>query len=349
MENQLTFSQFEYSNKTRTTRKEKFLAEMNIAMPWMWMCDIIRPFYYLPGNGRQPTPLLTILKMHMLSHWYNISDEILEDTIHDSMAFKNFIGNHVPDATTLCKFRKILEKNKLNKKIFDKQVETLKEHGIICEQGTIADATIIHAGASPKNKDKKPNPEFSSVKKGNQWSFGMKSHIGIDEDSGLVHSAVSTQARVHDINKVSECLHGNEKRVRGDAGYLNIENRPNVCEKLQDGSGKFEEVKIKENGKTKIKLVPVKRDVEFIISKRKSQIKTAEDKEQEYQKSKVRAKVEWIFLILKHIFGFRKVRLRTLAANDERLYMYYSLVNIYKLSKSGMTQNSACFAHLKVA
>ena len=349
MEQQLTFSQFEYANKTRTTRKEKFLAEMNVAMPWQWMCDIIQPYYFEKGNGRPPTPLLTMLKMHMLSHWYNISDEILEDTVHDSMAFKNFIGEHVPDATTLCKFRKLLEKNKLNKKVFDDQVKLLKENGIICQHGTINDATILHASASHKNKDKKINPEFSSVKKGNQWHFGMKSHVGVDEDSGLVHSAVSTIAKTHDAVVAGECLHGNEKRVRGDAAFLNIENRPNVCEKLQDGSGKFEEVKIKENGKTKVKLVPVKRNVEFIFNKRKSQIKTAEDKEQEYQKSKVRAKVEWIFLILKHIFGFRKVRLRTLAANDERLYMYYTLVNIYKLSKLGMTQNSTCSAQLKAA
>jgi len=332
MEKQLSFSEFEYASKTKKTKKEKFLEEMSAVLPWSRWCEIIQPFYFLKGNGREPTPLITMLKMYLLSLWYNISDEILEDTIHDSMSFKNFIGTHVPDATTLCRFRRMLEKNKLNKKIFTEEVEVLKENGMIREHGTIVDASIIHAGASKKNKDKKANPEMSSVKKGNQWHFGMKSHIGVDEDSGLVHSAVATIAKEHDLIPVHKCLHGKEKRIRGDSGYVGIEKRAEVCEKLHDGTGEIEIIKTKIKNKATKLTVHKKRDVEFIINKRASKI-TQEDKPQEYAKSKIRAKVEHIFLILKHIFGFRKVRLRTITANEERLYMYYSLVNIYKISR----------------
>lgn len=336
----MSFSEMEYANKSRTTRKEKFLSAMSEVMPWQRWCEIIQPFYFVKGNGREPTPLVTILKMYMLTFWYNLSDEACEDAIYDTMSFKNFIGDHVPDATTLCKFRKMLETNKLHKKIFDQEVETLKQNGLIREQGTIVDATIISAPSSKKNKDRKPNPEFSSTFKGKESKFGMKSHIGIDQDSGLVHSAVATISKEADVVHATECLHGNEKIVRGDSGYLGIEKRPEICDKIQDGSGEMILQGYNVNQKWEKQLIHKKKEgIEFVINKRPSQVKTYEEKLQETAKSKIRSKVEHIFLVLKHLFGFRKVRLRTLASNEERLYMYYSLVNIYKLSKMCYPQN----------
>ena len=335
MERQMSFSEMEFANKNRTTRKEKFLSEMARVLPWTGWCKTIQPYYFEKGNGREPTPLITMLKMYLLSLWYNMSDESCEDAIHDTHSFKNFIGEHVPDATTLCKFRKMLERNKLNKKIFQQEVETLKAHGIIREQGTIVDATIISAPDSNKNKERKRNPEFNSTFKGKEVTFGMKSHIGVDEDSGLVHSAFSTVAKESDVANAGYVVHGKEERVRGDAGYIGIQKQDEICKKFQDGSGEMEIVKRKSDKQFEVH--KKRENIEFIVNRKRCQI-TEETKPEEQVKTRVRSKVEHIFLILKHLFGFRKVRLRTLIANDERLHMYYALVNIYKVSKMGCPQ-----------
>jgi IS5 family transposase len=342
MEKQVSFGDIDFQNKKKKTKKEIFLEKMSKCVPLKMFCDLIRPFYYVNGNGRQPISLEIMMKMYLVSNWYNLSDEATEDLLYDSLTVKSYIGvtNNVPDATTLGKFRvEIIEKNNLNKKIFDELNKRLVADGVMFREGTIVDATIIDAPDSFKNKSKKPNPEMSSARKGNSCYFGFKAHIGADEDSGLVHSVTVTTASESDVAIGHTVLHGEEVRVRGDAGYIGLQNRLEVCEKFQDGTGEVVKVKLKKNRKHKIHYAMKKREsVEFIINKKPSGIKEDELVSEE-QKSRIRAKVEHAFGLLKHIFGFRKTRLRTLSKNHNKLYMLFTLANIYRCSQRNISTN----------
>ena len=233
MERQLSFAQQEYARKKKTTRRDKFLAEMNQVVPWARLVELIRPHYPTGKRGRPPMGIERMLRVYFLQQWYGLADEALEDTIYDSQAMRNFAGidlasNPVPDATTLLKFRHLLEAHELTKRIFDEVNALLEERKLLMREGSMVDATIIAAPSSTKNKRGERDPEMHQTKKGNQWFFGMKAHIGADTASGLVHSLVGTAANVSDISQTHEVLHGKEQTVHADAGYIGVEKRAEI-------------------------------------------------------------------------------------------------------------------------
>jgi len=220
---QISFSQVEYAGKKRTTRREVFLAEMEQVMPWSEVLGVIEPHYPKGKRGRPPVGLERTLRVYLVQQWYNLSDEGAEDEITDSQALRGFVGidlsrESAPDATTLLQFRHLLEKHELTKKVFEAINGKLSAAGLMMREGTIADATILAAPPSVKNEAQARDPEMHQTKKGNQWYFGMKAHIGVDAESGLVHTVVGTAANVADVTQTGEVLHGEEKTVYLDAG-----------------------------------------------------------------------------------------------------------------------------------
>ena len=220
---QISFSQVEYAGKKRTTRREVFLAEMEQVMPWSEVLGVIEPHYPKGKRGRPPVGLERMLRVYLVQQWYNLSDEGAEDEITDSQALRGFVGidlsrESAPDATTLLQFRHLLEKHELTKKVFEAINGKLSAAGLMMREGTIADATILAAPPSVKNEAQARDPEMHQTKKGNQWYFGMKAHIGVDAESGLVHTVVGTAANVADVTQTGEVLHGEEKTVYLDAG-----------------------------------------------------------------------------------------------------------------------------------
>jgi len=331
MEKQISFSEMDYRFKRKRTQKELFLEKMARVVPLGFWCDIIRPFYYENGNGRQPVKLEIMLKMYLVSNWYNLSDEQTEDMLCENLAVRNYVGvtADAPDATTLCKFRLMLIKHGLAEKIFTEQTKQFKEQGIILKEGTIVDATIIDAPMSKKNKDKSL-PEGSAKTFKHVPRTGIKAHIGIDKKSGVIHSVVITPANVFDVTVASELLHGEEKEVYGDAGYVGMEKREDVCEKLHDGTGELEYI-TKHSHRRKHYYVLKKKPVVFHVCQKKSKI-TQDTKPLEQTKSRIRSKVEHIFCRLKHIFKYRKTKYRTAHKNKQHLFMLFTLVNMSKLT-----------------
>lgn len=331
---QISFREIEYANKRKTTRKEVFFAKMEKVVPLQEWCEIIQPYYYENGNGRQPIELEIMLKMYMVSQWFNLSDEETEDTVNDSMAVRNYVGieGDAPDATTLCKFRKILEKNGLTEKIFKSFNAKLEREHIILHEGTIVDATIIEAPTSRKNKDKQQTPEMGTTTKHGKKHYGSKAHIGIDKDSKIVHSVTVTAANVSDVTMSGTIVRGDEQEVYGDSGYIGMEKTAEVCEKFQDGSGQIEWVK--SNGSKPKHMVCVKRtDVRFEINKKRKKIKTDEDREEERRKTKTRIYVEHAFAVIKERFRCRKIRYRTLNKVRTKLVMLFTLANVLTYSR----------------
>ena len=329
MEKQISFGDYEFQMKKRKNKKELFLEKMEKVVPFEEWCEIIRPYYYENGNGRQPIPIESMLRMYLVSNWFNLSDEGTEELVDDSRAVRNFVGREAPDATTLCKFRKILEDNGVSKKLFAEQIKQFKEQGIMLREGTIVDATIIESPKSTKNKDKSLPEGYGYTKKRNKNYTGIKAHVGVDKDSGLIHSVAVTPANVSDITMASSVLHGEETEVRGDAAYVGIDKRVDICEKYQDGTGEIEW--LTHSHKKPPYLVCKKNPaVKFIINLN-GRIKNI-DKEEEKIKSRIRAKVEHIFCKLKHLFGYRKTRYRTSVKNESHIFMLFTLVNIYKIA-----------------
>jgi IS5 family transposase len=208
----------------RPTRRETFLATMERIVPWQALCEVIEPHYPKAGNGRPPIGLQRMLRMYFVQHWFNLADEACEDALLDSPALRRFVGidlgrERVPDATTLLKFRRLLEQHQLGQCLFARVGEVLQTQGLKVGAGTIVDATLIAAPSSTKNAEKQRDPEMHQTRKGQQWYFGMKLHIGVDSRSGLAHSAMVTAANVHDKHPLPELLHGNERRVYGDSAY----------------------------------------------------------------------------------------------------------------------------------
>ena len=231
MQRQGSFSQAEYAGKKKQTRRDKFLAEMEQVVPWARLVERLRPFYPKGDRGRPPIGLERMLRLYFVQQWYDLADEALEDALYDSQALRGFVGielnrDPVPDATTVLHFRHWLERHDLAKALFDEVGAVLEERGLLMRQGTIVDATIIAAPPSTKNKQKSRDPEMHQTKKGNQWHFGMKAHIGVDVASGVVHSVVSTAANEADITQMAAVLHGRESDVFADAGYTGANKRP---------------------------------------------------------------------------------------------------------------------------
>ena len=225
---QQTFSDFEYAHRRKTTKREEFLDSMETIIPWKDWVEMIRPYYPQGKRGRKPIEIETMLRMYLMQNWFNLSDVAMEDAIYDSYAMRkfmrlDFISQQVPDATTLLHFRHLMESHLLGEKIFHDVTRRLESAGLMMHGGTIVDATIIAAPSSTKNQTGERDPEMHQTKKGNQWYFGMKAHIGVDDDSGLVHTVIGTAGNVSDISQAQALLHGDEQAAFGDAGYQGVE------------------------------------------------------------------------------------------------------------------------------
>jgi IS5 family transposase len=233
MEHQPSFAQAEHAGKKKQARRERFLAEMERVVPWTRLVALIEPFYPEGKRGRPPMGVERMLRIYFLQQWYALADEALEDSLYDIQALRAFarinLGSEaVPDATTLLKFRHLLERHDLTKAILDEINAVFTERGLLLREGTIVDATIIHAPSSTKNQSKTRDPEMHQTKKGNAWHFGMKAHVGVDQASGLVHTITGTAANVADVAQVHAVLHGQEKTAQADAGYQGVEKRPEI-------------------------------------------------------------------------------------------------------------------------
>lgn len=339
---QMSFSELEFFGKKKKTKRELFLERMEQIVPLNMFCDVIRPYYWVKGNGREPILLEKMVKMYLISQWYNLSDEATEDMIYENQTVRSYVGidlayENAPDRSTLGKFRLLLEQNELNKKIFEELNAQFLLNGVIFKEGTIVDATIIDAPSSTQNKDKKRDPEMSSTKKNNTYRFGFKAHIGVDQKDGFIHSMSVTTANIPDICAAVNVLHGEEEAIYGDAGYIGMENREDICEKYKDEKDP-QKIIYKDRQNKRHVLDKKHADIVFFINKRRMKIHNMPEgeektklKEEERRKSGIRAKVEYSFRILKTIFHFRKTRLKGLKKNESKLYMLFGLVNLYFL------------------
>jgi len=309
------------ARKPRVTRREKFLSEMEQVVPWARLQAIIEPHYPTSGRvGRPPVGVERMLRMYLLQQWFGLADEAVEDALHDSRSMSRFIGidpaqEAVPDATTLLRFRRLLERHQLTQRLFDGINAHLTERGLLLREGTLVDATLIAAAPSTKNKAHARDPEMHQTKKGNQWYFGLKAHIGADADSGLVHSLEVTAANESDIAHTHAVLHGEETLVSGDAGYVGVEKRPEIVQAQAQGT--------------------IRSDIVWSVAQRRGTVtKMAEStlktltQALERVKAQIRAGVEHPFHVVKNLFHYKKVRYKGLAKNKAQLYSLFGLANL---------------------
>jgi IS5 family transposase len=327
MQHQPSFAKTEYLSKKKITRRERFLAEMERVVPWARLVAVITPHYPSGRRGRPPIGIERMLRVYFLQQWYGLADEAIEDAIYDSQAMRLFAGielsvESVPDATTLLKFRHLLEEQGLTAQIFGEVEALLSEQKLLMREGTIVDATIIAAAPSTKNRQKERDPEMHQTKKGNQWYFGMKAHIGADCESGIVHTVTATAANVADIAETHALLHGEEKVVLADAGYLGVQKRPEIIESH--------------------------RQVNFYVAAKRGRIKQMTEGPikaavQRYEKLKaqIRARVEHPFHIVKNLFRYRKARYRGLAKNLAQLQTLFALANLVIAKRALMEKMTA--------
>jgi IS5 family transposase len=310
----MSFAQAEYGRKKKTTRREKFLAQMEQVVPWSRLVALIEPHYPRGRRGRPPVGIERMLRIYFLQQWYGLADEALEDAIYDSQAMRSFAGidlssEPVPDATTLLHFRHLLEAHALTKGIFDEVNAHLEEKKLLMREGTLVDATIIAAPSSTKNKEGERDPAMHQTRKGNQWYFGMKAHIGADASSGLVHTVAGTAANVSDISQTHALLRGQEKTVHADAGYIGVEKRAEIIA----GHGAVEWRVAARRGQLKAMPESWVKDLSLGFEK---------------LKARVRALVEHPFHIVKNLFRHRKVRYRGLKKNTAQLHTLFALANL---------------------
>jgi IS5 family transposase len=313
---QLSFSDAEHAGKRKQTRREVFLAEMEQVVPWKALLALIEPHYPKAGRGRHPYAMQTMLRIHLLQQWYALSDPAMEEALYEIASMRQFarlsLLEAIPDETTILNFRHLLERHGLAVKLLDAVNRHLRGKGLLLRQGTIVDATIIDAPSSTKNGSGTRDPQMHQTKKGNQWFFGMKAHIGVDMESGLVHTVVTTAANVADVTQTGQLLHGGEAMVFADAGYT--------------GADKREELKGSK--------------VAWHIAQRRSTVKALPEGELkdltgwiEHLKAKVRAKVEHPFRVVKRQFGPTKVRYRGLTKNAGQLNVLFALSNLWMVRK----------------
>jgi len=321
---QQSFADLEYSSKRRVTRRDQFLAEMEQVVPWPSLLDALAPHYYPEAQGRRGRPpilLERMLRMYFVQQWYSLSDERLEDAVYDSQALRRFVGidlgvEKVPDATTVLKFRHRLEAQGLTKGILETVNAHLRAHGLLLSQGTLVDASILAAPVSTKNREKARDPEMHQTKKGNQWYFGMKAHIGVDLHSGLVHAVVGTAANASDVSQAAELLHGEEELAFADAGYVGVE-------KYMEPDGPA---------------------VTWYVAEKRGRVKGLPEgplkeavKRLERTKAQIRARVEHPFHVIKNLFGHRKVRYRGLEKNTAQLHTLFALSNLMMARRALLT------------
>jgi IS5 family transposase len=310
---QKSFSDLEYAAKRKTTRRERLLSELEAITPWAELLAALAPHYPKgEGRGRPPIGLERMLRMYIVQQTLGLSDEGIEDALYDSHAIRDFVGidlgrEAAPDATTLLKFRHRLEAKELTAQVFGTIKAHLAAKGLLLREGTVVDATIIAAPSSTKNEEGKRDPEMHQTKKGNLWHFGMKAHIGVDAESGLVHTVVGTAANVNDVTQAQALLHGDETEAFGDAGYQGADKR------------------LEAEGK-----------VRWNVAMRPGKRKTLPDtplgqlmNEIERAKASIRAKVEHPFHIIKNRFGLKKLRYRGLEKNTAQLYTLFGLANLF--------------------
>ncbi len=317
---QMTFADAEYAGKRKQTRKELFLIEMDRVVPWKGLIALIDPHYPKGEGGRPAYPLMAMLRVHLMQNWFGYSDPAMEEALYETTILRQFAGlslERIPDETTILNFRRLLEKHELAAGILAVINGYLGDRGLSLRQGTIVDATLIHAPSSTKNKDGKRDPEMHQTKKGNQYYFGMKAHIGADTESGLVHSVVGTAANVADVTQVDKLLHGKENMVGADAGYTGVEKRP------------------EHEGREVIWQIAARRSTYKKLSKRSALYKAK--RKIEKSKAQVRAKVEHPFRVIKRQFGYVKTRFRGLAKNTAQLVTLFALSNLWMARRHLLT------------
>jgi IS5 family transposase len=323
---QQTFSDIEYANRKKKTKRETFLCAMDEIIPWGEWKNIIGPYYPKGERGRPPLGIELMLRMYLLQNWFNLSDEGIEDAIYDSYAFRkfsqiDFFTQQVPDSTTLLNFRHLLEDNKLGEKLFEDVKQRLEAAGLMMHGGSIVDATIISAPSSTKNRARKRDPEMHQTKKGNAWHHGMKIHSGVDAGSGYVHTITATAANVHDVTEASHLIREDDEVVYGDSGYIGLDKR----------------VEIQSDGHLS--------SIEYRINARPSSRKTSGsykgincEKQIEKRKSSTRCKVEHPFLIVKRQFGYCKTAYRGLSKNLNRFHVLFACANLVMCMRAGRSQ-----------
>lgn len=301
---QTTLASTGFEKYTKTTRRAQFLAEMERVVPWRALCARIEPVYPKAGNGRPPVGVERMLRMYFLQHWFNLSDPAVEEALYDSPTLRAFVGidlgqEPVPDETTVCKFRHLLEEHGLGRVLFDEVTQHLRAQGLAISTGTIVDATIIAAPSSTKNATGTRDPAMHQTQKGRQWYFGMKGHFGVDSRSKLIHSVEVTPANIHDSHVLPWLLHGEERRVWGDSAYAGQAGMLSVG-------------------------APHARD--FIHRRTASRVTNR-------WKSRIRVRVEHPIGVIKRVFGFTKVCYRGLAKNRHRLIIASALANLFMVRK----------------
>jgi IS5 family transposase len=332
MKNQQTFSDIEYAGRKRVSRREVFLQKMDALIPRVELEAVIRPYYYTGNRGRPPRGIAMMLRMYLLQIWYNLSDEMAEESIYDSHAMKQFVRidfqeEDVPDATTLLGFRHLLEGEGLQQRIFERINDALKREGMLWQGGSIVDASIIEAPSSTKNSANSRDSQMKQAKKGNEWHFGMKVHIGADAGTGMTHSVTFTGANEPDIQEAHKLVRADDTFVNADAGYIGIERREEIIkdEHLARIQWRVNERKGKARRLANALYKDAMNHLEWVGQPRW-------EEEMEYLKSKVRSKVEHTFYIIKHLFGYRKARYRGIAKNGARLYMLLAMANVLRWS-----------------
>jgi IS5 family transposase len=305
---QITLATTGFERYTKTTRRAAFLAEMDRVVPWAELCALVEPVYPKPGNGRPPVGLERMLRIYFLQQWFNLSDPAVEEVLYDSLAMRSFVGidlgrEPVPDETTVCKFRHLLERHELGRALFEGVHRHLAVQGMKVSTGTIVDATIINAPSSTKNASQSRDPEMHQVKKGNQWYFGMKAHVGVDSKTKLIHTVAATAANVPDSEVLPDLLHGEETRVWGDQAY------------------RGQRAVIREHA-------PKAKDFTNRCWRHMGKVDEVE-RAKNRTKSRVRAKVEHSIGVIKRVFGFVKVCYRGLRKNANRLFVACALANLF--------------------
>jgi IS5 family transposase len=304
----------------KKTRRAEFLEEMEQVVPWARLGGLVEPYYPKAGNGRPPVGVERMLRIYFLQQWFNLSDPAVEEALYDSAVMRQFAGidlgrEPVPDETTVCKFRHLLEEHQLGGEMLQAVNRHLEGKGVRITTGTIVDATIIHAPSSTKNREQKRDEEMHQTKKGNQWYFGMKAHVGVDSKTKLIHSVVATPANVADATVLPALLHGQETRVWGDQAYRGQTAVIHAC-------------------------APNAKDFTNRRYRYQDQIDERERRKNRV-KSKVRSKVEHVFGVMKLKFGFVKVRYRGLAKNAHRLFVTSALVNLFRTRQRLLARTAA--------
>jgi len=305
--------QVEPGAQSKCTRKRKFLEEMDRVVPWGALVELIEPYYPQGRTGRPPFGLETMLRVHFMQQWFTLSDPAMEEALYDVPLYREFAGlvetsRRLPDETTILRFRHRLERHKLGEQMFALIRELLRDKGLLLKEGTAVDATLIAAPSSTKNASGERDPEMHQTRKGQQWYFGMKAHIGADADSGLVHTVIGTAAHVADVTEANSLLHGEEHAGHGDAGYQGVHKRPDARPAMTWHVAM-------RHGKRKAldKDSPANVLIEHV----------------EHLKASVRAKVEHPFRVIKRQFGHVKVRYRGLKKNTAQLFTLFALSNLW--------------------